>query len=145
MDDANNTTDINIDDSILLSIKKMLGMEPEFTQFDSDIILHINTIIQVLYQIGLDIPDGFTVIDQNNLWTEYIKDPRYTKITSLIKQYIFLRVRMMFDPPSLQTLSTSIQESNKETQWRISQWINYYEQNDPNEVNKEEEEDNDNV
>ena len=81
MDDANNTTDINVDDSILLSIKKMLGMEPEFTQFDSDIILYINTIIQVLYQIGLDIPDGFTVIDQHNLWTEYIQDHRYTKIT----------------------------------------------------------------
>ena len=67
MDDTNNTTDINVDDSILLSIKKMLGMEPEFTQFDPDIILHINTIIQVLYQIGLDIPDGFTVIDQSKL------------------------------------------------------------------------------
>ena len=51
---------------------------------------------------------------------------------------------MMFDPPSLQTLSTSIQESIKETQWRISQWIDYYEQNEPNEVNKEEEV-NDNV
>ena len=99
MDDTNNTTDINVDDSILLSIKKTLGMEPEFTQFDPDIILHINTIIQVLYQIGLNIPDGFTVIDQNNLWTDYIQDPRYTKITSLIKQYIFMRVRMIFAPP----------------------------------------------
>ena len=69
MDNTNNTTDINVDDSILLSIKKMLGMEPEFTQFDPDIILHINTIIQVLYQMGLNIPDEFTVIDQNNLWT----------------------------------------------------------------------------
>ena len=114
-------------------------MEPEFTQFDPDIILHINTIIQVLYQIGLNIPDGFTVIDQNNLWTEYIQDPRYTKITSLIKQYIFMRVRMIFDPPSSQTLSASIQESINEMQWRISQWIDYYEQNEPNEVNKEEE------
>ena len=52
---------------------------------------------------------------------------------------------MMFDPPSSQTLSTSIQESINETQWRISQWIDYYEQNEPNEVNKEEEEVNDNV
>lgn len=144
MNDVNNTTDINIDDSILLSIKKMLGMEPEFTQFDPDIILHINTIIQVLYQIGLDIPDGFTVVDQNSLWTDYIKDPRYTKITSLIKQYIFMRVRMIFDPPSSATLATSIQESINEMQWRISQWIDYYEQNEPNEVNKEEEV-NDNV
>ena len=144
MDDANNTTDINIDDSILLSIKKMLGMEPEFTQFDSDIILHINAIIQVLYQVGLDITDGFTVIDQNNLWTDYIQDPRYAKITSLIKQYIFMRVRMIFDPPSSQTLAASIQESINEMQWRISQWIDYYDQNEPNEVNKEEEV-NDNV
>ena len=144
MNDVNNTTDINVDDSILLSIKKMLGMEPEFTQFDPDIILHINTIIQVLYQIGLDIPDGFTVVDQNSLWTDYIKDPRYTKITSLIKQYIFMRVRMIFDPPSSATLATSIQESINEMQWRISQWIDYYEQNEPNEVNKEEEV-NDNV
>lgn len=136
MDNINNTTDINVDDSILLSIKKMLGMEPEFTQFDPDIILHINTIIQVLYQIGLDIPEGFVVVDQNNLWTDYIQNPRYSKITSLIKQYIFMRVRMIFDPPSSQTLSTTIQESINEIQWRISQWIDYYEQNEPDEINK---------
>lgn len=142
MDDTNNATDINVDDSILLSIKKMLGMEPEFTQFDPDIILHINTIIQVLYQIGLDIPEGFVVVDQNNLWTDYIQNPRYVKITSLIKQYIFMRVRMIFDPPSSQTLSTAIQESINEMQWRISQWIDYYEQNEPDETNKEEVNDN---
>lgn len=141
MDNINNTTDINVDDSILLSIKKMLGMEPEFTQFDPDIILHINTIIQVLYQIGLDIPEGFVVVDQNNLWTDYIQNPRYSKITSLIKQYIFMRVRMIFDPPSSQTLSTAIQESINEMQWRISQWIDYYEQNEPDEINKGEDND----
>ena len=57
---------VKVEDSILLSIKKLLGMDPiEFTQYDTDIIIHINTIIEFLNQLGIDIPEGFKINDEN--------------------------------------------------------------------------------
>ena len=58
---------VSVEDSILLSVKKMLGMSEEFVQYDLDVIIHINTAIQTLNQLGVDIPDGFSVSDKSIL------------------------------------------------------------------------------
>lgn len=121
---------VSVEDSILLSVKKMLGMGEEFTQYDLDVALHINTAIQTLNQLGVDIPEGFTVTDKSNTWTQYFIDPRCEKITSMIKNYIYMKVRLLFDPPNNQSLANALAESTKELEWRINQWLDFYECNE---------------
>ena len=119
---------IKVEDSILLSIKKLLGMEPEeFDQYDVDITLHINTVIETLNQIGVDMPDGFSVTDKTVLWSDYLNRAKYSQIKDSIKSYIYLKVRLVFDPPTNTSLINAINESVKELEWRIRQWVEFYE------------------
>ena len=119
---------VKVEDSILLSIKKLLGMDPiEFTQYDTDIIIHINTIIEFLNQLGVDIPEGFKINDENALWSDYLNKPEYNGIKDSIKNYIYLRVRLVFDPSTNSTLLNAINDTIKELEWRIRTYIEFYE------------------
>ena len=119
---------VKVEDSILLSIKKLLGMDPiEFTQYDTDLIIHINTIIEFLNQLGVDIPEGFKMNDENALWSEYLNKPEYNDIKDSIKNYIYLRVRLVFDPSTNSSLINSINDTIKELEWRIRTYIEFYE------------------
>ena len=119
---------VKVEDSILLSIKKLLGMDPiEFTQYDTDLIIHINTIIEFLNQLGIDIPEGFKINDENALWSDYLNKPEYNDIKDSIKNYIYLRVRLIFDPSTNPTLLNSINDTIKELEWRIRTYIEFYE------------------
>lgn len=119
---------VKVEDSILLSIKKLLGMDPiEFTQYDTDLIIHINTIIEFLNQLGVDIPEGFKINDENALWSDYLNKPEYKDIKDSIKNYIYLRVRLVFDPSTNSSLLNSINDTIKELEWRIRTYIEFYE------------------
>ena len=119
---------IKVDDSILMSVKKLLGMDPEeFDQYDVDITLHINTVIETLNQIGVDMPDGFSVTDKTVLWSDYLNRAKYSQIKDSIKSYIYMKVRLVFDPPTNTSLINAINESVKELEWRIRQWVEFYE------------------
>lgn len=119
---------VKVEDSILLSIKKLLGMDPiEFTQYDTDLIIHINTIIEFLNQLGVDIPEGFKINDKNALWSDYLNKPEYNDIKDSIKNYIYLRVRLVFDPSTNSSLLNSINDTIKELEWRIRTYIEFYE------------------
>lgn len=119
---------IKVDDSILMSVKKLLGMDPEeFDQYDVDITLHINTVIETLNQIGVDMPDGFSVTDKTVLWSDYLNRAKYSQIKDSIKSYIYMKVRLVFDPPTNTSLINAINESIKELEWRIRQWVEFYE------------------
>ena len=119
---------VKVEDSILLSIKKLLGMDPiEFTQYDTDLIIHINTIIEFLNQLGVDIPEGFKINDENALWSDYLNKPEYNSIKDSIKNYIYLRVRLVFDPSTNSSLLNSINDTIKELEWRIRTYIEFYE------------------
>ena len=119
---------VKVEDSILLSIKKLLGMDPiEFTQYDTDLIIHINTIIEFLNQLGVDIPEGFKINDANALWSDYLNKPEYNDIKDSIKNYIYLRVRLVFDPSTNSSLLNSINDTIKELEWRIRTYIEFYE------------------
>ena len=118
---------VKVEDSILLSIKKLLGMDPiEFTQYDTDLIIHINTIIEFLNQLGVDIPEGFKINDENALWSDYLNKPEYNDIKDSIKNYIYLRVRLVFDPSTNSSLLNSINDTIKELEWRIRTYIEFY-------------------
>ena len=119
---------VKVEDSILLSIKKLLGMDPiEFTQYDTDLIIHINTFIEFLNQLGVDIPEGFKINDENALWSDYLNKPEYKDIKDSIKNYIYLRVRLVFDPSTNSSLLNSINDTIKELEWRIRTYIEFYE------------------
>ena len=119
---------VKVEDSILLSIKKLLGMDPiEFTQYDTDLIIHINTIIEFLNQLGVDIPEGFKINDENALWSDYLNKPEYNGIKDLIKNYIYLRVSLVFDLSTNSSLLNAINDTIKELEWRIRTYIEFYE------------------
>ena len=119
---------VKVEDSILLSIKKLLGMDPiEFTQYDTDLIIHINTFIEFLNQLGVDIPEGFKINDESALWSDYLNKPEYNDIKDSIKNYIYLRVRLVFDPSTNSSLLNSINDTIKELEWRIRTYIEFYE------------------
>lgn len=104
-------------DSILISIKKLLGITEEDTSFDTDIVIHINSVFSELTQIGFGPKEGYFITGKDNLWSEVIQDK---KTLEMIKTYIYLKVKIIFDPPlSSSTLETYKQEVQR-YEWRIN-------------------------
>lgn len=102
-------------ESILISIKKLLGIMPDYTNFDDDIIIHINTAFAMLNQLGVGPKGGFMIVDENSAWEEYTTE----KNLNMVKTYIYLKVRLLFDPPTSSVLVESINRSIAELEWRI--------------------------
>lgn len=104
-------------DSILTSVKKMLGIAEEYTHFDADLITHINSVFMILAQLGVGPSEGFFIEDDTATWDEFIQDKK--EINS-VKSYVGLKVRLLFDPP---TSSSQIDNANKlinELEWRLN-------------------------
>ena len=91
-------------ESILTSIKKLLGIDEEYTQFDSDIIMHINSVFLNLTQLGVGPSEGFQIEDDSDTWEDFIGDSNQLQA---VKLYVYLKVKLLFDPP----LSSSVIES----------------------------------
>jgi len=104
-------------DSILTSIKKLLGVADTYTHFDSDIIIHINSVLSVLTQMGVGPQEGFSIEDNSTAWSDF--DSNNAK-TSFIKSYVYLKVKMIFDPPTLSPVIVAIKATIAELEWRIS-------------------------
>lgn len=102
-------------ESILLSIKKLLGIMPEYTNFDDDIIIHINTAFAILNQLGVGPKNGFMIVDENSSWNDYTNENNL----NMVKTYIYLKVRLLFDPPTSSALIESINRTLSEIEWRI--------------------------
>lgn len=103
--------------SILTSTKKVLGISAEYTAFDEDIIMHINTVFSTLNQIGLGPAEGFQIVDDTAVWSDFLAgDIRLNNV----KSYMFMRVKLMFDPPSTSYLITSMQNQINQLEWRLS-------------------------
>lgn len=103
-------------DSILLSIKKMIGVPKDYDVFDPDIIIHINTVFDSLNQMGVGPEEGFSISDSSTEWSEFLT---FGKNSEMVKTYMYLKVRMLFDPPSNGTLSNVLSEQIKECEWRL--------------------------
>ena len=105
-------------ESILTSIKKMLGIAEEYTQFDADIIMHINSVFTTLTQLGVGPSEGFYIENETTEWTDFIYDP--VKLQS-VKSYMYLRVRILFDPTSLGSATLAAYERQiQEFEWRLN-------------------------
>ena len=104
-------------ESILTSIKKLLGITEDYTQFDQDIIMHINSVFNILTQIGVGPSTGFSISDKETIWTDYISD---LSLIEMVKSYIYLKVRILFDPPTTGILMDAMQKQISELEWRLS-------------------------
>ena len=102
-------------ESILTSIKKLLGIQAEYTAFDQDLIIHINTAFDVLNQLNIGPPYGFVIEDATARWDEYITSCNLT----MVRSYIYMKVRLMFDPPTSGVLVESMNSMISELEWRL--------------------------
>ena len=104
-------------DSILTSIKKLLGIADEYTHFDNDLIMHINSVFMVLTQLGVGPAEGFIIEDKTTDWTEYIED---TAQLQAVKSYMHLKVKLLFDPPLSSAVMESMNRMISEFEWRLN-------------------------
>lgn len=105
--------------SILNSIKKLHGISPADTGFDTDIIIHINSALMILNQLGIGPYEGFYIEDATKKWDDYVPNKI---IAEAIKSFIYIKVRLVFDPPNSPTVKAALESSAKEYEWRIAQW-----------------------
>lgn len=113
-------------DSILTSTKKVLGLEAEYTAFDVDVIMHINTAFSTLNQLGVGPEEGFVIHDKEAKWEDFIGED---KRLSSVKSYIYLRVRLLFDPPETSYARESFKKQYEELEWRLNvhqEGLNYH-------------------
>jgi len=104
-------------DSILTSTKKVLGIEELYTAFDVDILMHINSVFSTLHQLGIGPVDGFFIEDATPTWTTFLgTDPRLNSV----KTYVYLKVRILFDPPGTSYLIDSLRNQAEELEWRLN-------------------------
>ena len=107
-------------ESILTSIKKLLGIEEDYEQFDPDIIMHINSVFAILSQIGVGPEAGFSISNEHAVWADFFEeDPRL----EFVKTYTYQKVRLMFDPPDRSAVKDALDRSVAELEWRISAYV----------------------
>ena len=105
-------------DSILTSIKKLLGISEEYEHFDADIIMHINSVFMTLTQLGVGPSEGFYINDEETIWTDFIPD--LVKLQA-VKTYVYLKVRLLFDPASVGSSTlASYERQIQELEWRLN-------------------------
>jgi len=106
-----------VEDSILKSTKKILGLADDYTVFDLDVITHINAAFSILDQLGVGPLGGFYITDDTAVWGDFIAPDNQM---NLIKTYVFLKVRMLFDPPGTSFLISAMTDQIKEYEWRLN-------------------------
>jgi hypothetical protein len=109
--------------SILISTKKVLGVTQEYTVYDLDIITFINAAFSILSQLGVGPEEGFMIDDDSAKWSDFVVPPNQL---NLVKTYIYLKVRLLFDPPTTSYLIEATTKQLEEYEWRL----NVYREND---------------
>lgn len=102
--------------SILTSVKKILGLAESDTSFDVDVLLHINSVFSILDQVGIGPDGGFMIEDDSPTWDDFVTDKRMNSV----KTYVYLRVRLLFDPPNTSFVIDSMNKQISELEWRLN-------------------------
>lgn len=117
-----------MEQSILISTKKILGIAEDYTVFDLDIITHINSVFSTLTQLGVGPITGFMIEDNSEEWDDFITDDiPYNSV----KSYVFLKVRQIFDPPTTSYLISAVEKQVTELEWRLNAYRETTEWIDP--------------
>lgn len=106
-------------ESILTSIKKLLGISEEYEQFDQDIIMHINTVFMNLTQLGVGPSKGFYIEDADATWDDFVNLDKNIQLQA-VKTYIYLKVKLLFDPPLSSAVIESTNNMIAELEWRLN-------------------------
>lgn len=104
-------------ESILLTVKKFIGLDPEYNIFDPDLLILINSSFSVLNQLAVGPKEGFRVTNIAETWEDVIGSKKYLE---LIKEYICIKVKLVFDPPSSSNVYKAFEERAKELEWRLN-------------------------
>ena len=109
-----------MDKSILNNVKKMLGLDENYTAFDTDVIIHINSVFSTLSQLGIGPSTGFMIEDDILTWDDFFEtaDPNL----NAVKTYVYLRVRLLFDPPATSFAISAMNEQIRELEWRLNSY-----------------------
>lgn len=113
-------------ESILTSIKKLLGIVEEYKHFDADLIMHINSVFSILTQLGVGPSEGFSIEDDSAVWSDFI--PEKSKIEA-VKSYVYLKVKLLFDPPLTGSVIESMNRLISELEWRLNVAVDPEEEN----------------
>ena len=106
-----------MDESILTSIKRLLGITEDYQHFDQDLIMHINSVLMTLTQIGVGPVGGMLITDDSTTWEEFAGE-----VTDLggIQSYVYLKVKLLFDPPQTSSVTEAINRQINELEWRLN-------------------------
>jgi hypothetical protein len=107
----------NISNSILTSTKKILGLAEDYDAFDVDILMHINSVFSTLNQLGIGPLAGFAIQDDTATWDDILEDD--LRLNS-VKSYMYIRVRLLFDPPATSFHISALKEQAQEIEWRLN-------------------------
>lgn len=107
---------MEITESILTSVKKLLGIDEAYNHFDSDLIMHINSVFSILTQMGVGPANGFSITGNSEKWTDFADEPDKF---SFVKSYMHLKVKLLFDPPLSSAVIESINRQISEFEWRL--------------------------
>ena len=108
-----------MEESILTSIKKLLGIGEDYTHFDVDIITHINAVLMVLTQLGVGPSEGFIITGADETWADFIPKEDQQRLYASVISYVHHRVRLLFDPPQNSALIESMNRIIGEYEWRL--------------------------
>lgn len=103
-------------DSILTSVKKLLGLTEEYTAFDTDLIMHINSVLMILRQMGVGPQEGFGIVDATATWSDFCKNKADIEA---VKSYVAMKVRLLFDPPQSSSVMDATKSMISELEWRL--------------------------
>ncbi len=104
-------------ESILTSIKKMLGITEEYEHFDADLIIHINSVFMILTQLGVGSDNGFSISGKDEVWSDFLVEEQQLE---LVKSYMHLKVKLLFDPPLGSAVIEVINRQISEFEWRLN-------------------------
>ena len=104
-------------DSILNSVKSHIGISETEDHFDGDIIIHINSVFSILRQMGVGPKTTFSIVDDKPIWNDFLEDdPDFSEV----KTYMYLKVKMIFDPPANSNILAAMKEQISELEWRLT-------------------------
>ena len=108
---------IELGDSILKTIKKLIGPSLDYDYFDNDLIIHINSAFSVLNQLGLGSDDTFSITGDTETWGDFLGDRKFLE---MVKTYVYLKVKVIFDPPTSSFVLEAYNKQIAELEWRIN-------------------------
>lgn len=106
-----------MNESILTSVKKLLGIDESYEHFDTDIILHINSVFMILQQLGVGPKNGFSIADKTSKWSDFIQSETNFEA---VKTYTYLKVKLVFDPPLSSAVMEAMKTMTNELEWRLN-------------------------